>query len=210
MNAAEQVRRDARRFVDGLAQRLKELDEMARSAKRFNVFSPEEYASFKSLFLDFTELSEEFQLLSHLAEETLANYERHGVNHWAEHKELEDYFRKLQVPMLRQVITTNLRLLRVWDDRMQRGEGLPYGAREVFLETIRVIYNAKTQLLRPRYVAQLDDAALRDADRAERLLRTLVRKAPKLFNFAEEDVLAVQAVVSDDPDDDINAILRED
>jgi hypothetical protein len=86
--------------------------------------------------------------------------------------------------MLHAVIRTNLRLLRVWDDRLQRGEGLPYGAHEVFLETVRVIYNARTELLRPRYVSQLDEDALADADRAERLLRTLIAEAPKLFDFA--------------------------
>lgn len=188
LSSADKIRVDARRFVDSLAARLMELERLARKAKRFSVFNPSEYAAFKSLFMYFTECSEEFQLLSFLAEETLAGYERHGVNHWAEHRELEEYFRRLQVPMLQQVISTNLRLLKVWDDRLQRGEGLPYGAREVFLETVRVIYNAKTQLLRPRYVALLDESALRDADRAERMLATLIRKAPTLFNFAEREL----------------------
>lgn len=207
-SAADKVRRNARRFVDGLAERLAELDDMSRKAKRFNVFNTDEYAEFKALFLDFTDLSEEFQLLSTLAEDSLANYERAGVNHWAEHKELEEYFRRLQVPMLRQVISTNLRLLKVWDDRLQRGEGLPYGAREVFVETIRVIYNAKTQLLRPRYVALLDDFALRDADRAERLLRLLIRRAPKLFDFAESDeILRAVSVSDEDDEDDYDTIL---
>jgi hypothetical protein len=186
--AAEKVRRDARRFIDSLAERLAELDGLARNAKRFNVFNAEEYATFKALFHEFTELTEEFQMLSYLAEDTLANFERAGQKHWEEHQELESNFRKLQVPMLRRVLSTNLRLLKVWDDRVQRGEGLPYGAREVFLETVRVIYNAKTQLLRPRYVALLDETAIRDADRAERLLRTLIRQAPKLFDFAEADM----------------------
>lgn len=203
-SVAEKVRGDARRFVDGLANRLTELDSMSRKAKRYNVFNPQEYAEFKSLFVSFTDRTEEFQLLSYLAEESLANYERVGVTHWKEHQELEDYFRKLQVPMLRQVISTNLRLLKIWDDRLQRGEGLPYGARELFVETIRVIYNAKTQLLRPRYVALLDSAALRDADRAERLLRTLIRKAPKLFDFAENDPDLQPSALDDEDDDDVD------
>jgi len=203
-SSADKVRRDARRFVDGLAERLIELDKMSVAAKRYSVFNADEYASFKALFLHFTDRTEEFQLLSYLTEETLAGYERGAVKHWKEHQELEGYFRKLQVPMLRQVIATNLRLLKIWDDRLQRGEGLPYGAREVFMETIRVIYNAKTQLLRPRYVALLDASAMRDADRAERLLRTLVRKAPKLFNFADnpDDARVLAAADAYDDDDD--------
>ncbi|HLN22504.1 MAG TPA: hypothetical protein VK558_00820 [Patescibacteria group bacterium] len=208
--AADKVRRDARRFVDGLAERLVELDRMAKKARRFNVFNPKEYAEFKSLFLGFTDLSEEFQMLSHLAEDSLASFERAGINHWAEHKELEEYFRRLQIPMLRQLISTNLRLLKVWDDRLQRGEGLPYGAREVFQETVRVIYNAKTQLLRPRYVALLDESALHDADRAERLLRMLIRKAPKLFNFTEGQELMLPAENDLDNGDTYQSILADD
>ncbi|HVI51333.1 MAG TPA: hypothetical protein VM661_09010 [Candidatus Sulfotelmatobacter sp.] len=207
LSAAEKIRSDARRFIDGLADRLVELDRMSQKAKRYNVFSPKEYAEFKSLFVSFTDRTEEFQMLSYLAEESLSNYERGGADQWREHQQLDEYFRKLQIPMLRQVISTNLRLLKIWDDRLQRGEGLPYGARELFLETIRVIYNAKTQLLRPRYVALLDNSALHDADRAERLLRTLIRKAPKLFDFAEDDpgLRIADAVPEDEDDDDIFA-----
>lgn len=204
-SAAEKIRSDARRFIDGLADRLVELERMSQKAKRYNVFNPKEYAEFKSLFLSFTDRTEEFQLLSYLAEESLSNYERGGADQWKEHQQLDEYFRKLQIPMLRQVISTNLRLLKIWDDRLQRGEGLPYGSRELFLETIRVIYNAKTQLLRPRYVALLDNSALHDADRAERLLRTLIRKAPKLFDFAENDphLRVTDEDIYDDEDDGI-------
>jgi hypothetical protein len=178
------VRKDARRFVDALALRLHELEYMAKQAKRFDIFSNEEYAEFKGLFLNFSELCEEFQLLSHLTELSLAKFERAGKDHWIEYQELDGYFRQLQVPMLHAVIRTNLHLLRVWDDRMQRGEGLPYGSREVFMETVRIIHNARTELLRPRYVALLDEAALRDAERADRLLRVLISRSPTLFNFA--------------------------
>jgi len=200
---AERVRKDARRFIDSLAQRLVELDGISQRAKQFKVFNPKEYADFKSLFIAFTEMTEEFQMLSHLAEESLSNYERTAPKQWEEHHQLEDYFRKLQIPMLRQVITTNLRMLKIWDDRLQRGEGLPIGARELFVDTIHIIYNAKSQLLRPRYVALLDDDAMHDADRAERLLKTLMRKAPKLFDFAkdDEDSLNLHALSPDDDED---------
>lgn len=159
---------------------------MAGLAKKYDVFNTDEYGQFKQLFLSFSELCEEFQLLSHLTEDSLANFERAAADHWAEHRQLEEYFRKLQVPMLHAVIRTNLRLLRVWDDRLQRGEGLPYGAHEVFLETVRVIHNARSELLRPRYVALLDEEAMQEADRADRLLRTLIAEAPRLFDFAAD------------------------
>jgi hypothetical protein len=178
------VRYDARRFVDALADRLRELAQLASLAKQFNVFNAYEYAEFKELFLNFRELSEEFQMLSRLAEDSLLNMKSEAQDDEDEHRELDDYFRRLQVPMLHGVISTNLRLLKVWDDRLQRGEGLPYGAYELFLDTVRLIYNARLELLRPRYVALLDEAALRDADRAERLLRTLLERAPQLLDFA--------------------------
>lgn len=180
----EKVRSDAHRFVEALASRLRELEHLAREAKLFNVFAADEYAQFRLLFLNFRELSEEFQVLSQLAEESLGNLKSEVQDAGDEHRRLDEYFRRLQVPMLHGVISTNLRLLRVWDDRLQRGEGLPYGAYELFLETVRLIYNARLELLRPRYVALLDDAALRDADRAERLLQALIERAPKFLDFA--------------------------
>ncbi len=184
--AVKKMRDDVRRFVNALAARLVELERMAKAAKRFEVFSAEEYSEFKLLFRQFRELSEEFQMLSHLAEASLGDVERWGNSHPTEFEDLEAYFRKLQIPMLHALISTNLRLLKVWDDRLQRGEGLPYGARELFIETIRIIHHARIELLRPRYVALLDDAALRNADRAERLLRTLIEQAPALVDFGSE------------------------
>lgn len=181
---AEKIRQDARRFVDALAARLGELETMARLAKTFEAFNAEVYADFKRLYLGFSELCEEFQVLSHLTEESLSQFERAASTHWQEHQALEDYFRRLQVPMLHAVIRTNLRLLQVWEDRLRCGEGLPYGAHEVFLETVRIIRHARAELLRPRYVEQLEEAALADADCAEQLLRTLLGQAPQLFDFA--------------------------
>jgi hypothetical protein len=181
---AEKIRHDARRFVDALATRLRELETMARLAKHYDVFNTNEYAQFKQLFLHFSELCEEFQLLSHLTEDSLFNFERAAEKDWTEHRALEEYFRRLQIPMLHAVIRTNLRLLKVWDDRFRQGQGLPYGAREVFRETVRVIHNARNELMRPRYIALLDETALQDADRADRLLRTLIQQAPRLFDFA--------------------------
>jgi hypothetical protein len=195
---AEERRHDARRFVDTLAVRLRELENLAHSARRFSAFNADEYTEFKRLFLCFSDLADEFQLLSHLTEEALARFNRGGGEHWVQHKELDEYFRRLQVPMLYQVISTNLHLLRVWDDRLQSGEGLPFGARELFVETIRVIHYARMQLLRPRYVEVLDEEALQQADRAERLLRTLIAHAPRLFDFACGSTDASPFYVEDD------------
>lgn len=177
-------RRDARRFIDALATRLTELEHLAEDAKRHQVFDPEDYSQFKALFMQFRELSEEFQILSHLTEESLGKFEHGNRRDNTEYKDLEAYFRKLQVPMLNNMIATNLRMLRVWDDRLRLGEGLPVGSRELFIETIRLVYNARMQLLRPRYVDLLDDAALKNAEKVDRLLRALIRKAPRMFDFA--------------------------
>lgn len=159
---------------------------MAGRAKQYDVFSAADYSRFKKLFLNFGELCEEFQLLSHLTEDSLAKFERAAADQWNEHRELEEYFRKLQVPMLHAVIRTHLHLLGIWEDRLQHGEGLPYGSREIFLETIRVIQNARAELLRPRYAPFLEDAALEDADRADRLLRALMSKAPQFDDFSPD------------------------
>ena len=142
-----------------------------------------EYAEFKTLFLNFRDLCDEFQLLSRMTETSLAHFDREDLQSRAEMMELDSTFRSLQMPMLCAMIRTNLRLLRVWDGRLQSGEGMPYGARELFHETVRIIDTARNELLRPRYLALLEDDALKDAEEADRLLRTLIKKSPHLFDF---------------------------
>ena len=186
---AERVRLELRRFVGALGDRLAELEQLAQLARRFNVFSADEYAEFKQLFLTFRDLCDEFQMLSRLAEESLANFETRDADLAAEAAQLEATYRALQVPMLQAMIRTNLRLLRVWDQRLQAGEGLAYGTRELFRETVRIINTARDELLRPRYLEMLEQDALDDAAQADKLLRILIAKAPQLFDFLESQTI---------------------
>ena len=186
---ANRLRQELRRFVDALADRLGELDKLAHLALRFSVFSSDEYTEFKQLFLSFRDLCDEFQMLSHLAENSIAHINHLDQEAHAEATELEANYRKLQVPMLRAMIKTNLRLLRVWDDRLRSGEGLPYGSRELFRETVRIIDTARNELLRPRYMAFLEEESLEDAAKADKLLRTLIASAPQYFDFLESQTI---------------------
>src|SRR5579859_3582034 len=186
---AEKLRQELRRFVDALAERLGELDKLAHLALRFTVFSTDEYAEFKQLFLNFRDLCDEFQMLSRLAEVSLAAMNHEDQDDHDEAAELEENYRKLQVPMLRAMIKTNLRLLLVWDDRLRGGDGLPYGSRELFHETVRIIDTARNELLRPRYMEMLEEDALEDAAKADKLLRTLIARAPQLFDFLESQTI---------------------
>ena len=187
--SAEKLRTEARRFVGALTGRLEELENLAQLARRFNVFSAEEYAEFKQLFLSFRDLCEEFQVLSRLAESSLAHFDAHDPQGQSELIELDATFRALQLPMLRAMIRTNLRLLRVWDDRLRSGQGMPYGSRELFGETVRIIDTARNELLRPRHLALLEEEAVHDAEEAERLLKGLIAQSPALFDFVESEAI---------------------
>lgn len=186
---AEKARQELRRFVGALGDRLGELEKLAQLAHRFKVFSADEYTEFKQLFLTFRDLCDEFQMLSRLAEVSLASMSHEDDEAIAEAAELEENYRKLQVPMLRAMIKTNLRLLHVWDDRLRRGDGLPYGSRELFHETVRIIDTARDELLRPRYMEMLEEEALEEAAKADKLLRTLIARAPQLFDFLESQTI---------------------
>ena len=196
----EKIRAESRRFIDALATRLGELEELAGKAKHYEVFSPVEYAEFRRVFGNFREVSEEFRMLSHLTENSLGKFQLGGSIASEEYAKLDEYFWRLQVPMLRGVIKTNLHLLKVWDDRLQRGQELPYGAYELFLETLHIICGARVELQRPRFAALLDEAALRDADRVERLLDTLMLQAPKLREFLSEGDLVAESKEATQPD----------
>lgn len=184
----EKVRTESRRFIDSLATRFDELDKLASKAKQLHVFSPEQLTEFRHLFGTFRELSDEFLMLSQITEKSLDKFQKDESESSDEHKRLDEYFVRLQVPMLHRVISTNLRLLKIWDDCVQCGEDLPYGAYDLFRETLRIIYHARVELLRPCYAELLDEAALRDVSRVERVLGTLMQRAPKLLEFVAEDV----------------------
>jgi hypothetical protein len=183
----EKVRAESRRFIDSLATRFDELDKLASKAKQLHVFSPEQLTEFRHLFGNFRELSDEFLMLSQITEKSLDKFQKDELESSDEHKRLDEYFVRLQVPMLHRVISTNLRLLKIWDDCVQCGEDLPYGAYDLFRETLRIIYHARVELLRPCYAELLDEAALRDVNRVERVLGTLMQRAPKLLEFVAED-----------------------
>jgi hypothetical protein len=187
----EKVREESRRFIDSLATRFDELDKLAKKAKELHVFSQEQLSEFRTIFGSFRSLSDEFLVLSQLTEKSLDKFQRDDDATIEEHKKLDEYFLRLQVPMLHRVIETNLRLLKVWDDCVQCGENLPYGAYDIFRETLRIIYHARIELLRPCYAELLDKTTLRDVDRVERLLGTLMRRAPKLLEFVEEGILPI-------------------
>jgi hypothetical protein len=182
---AERQRAEAQRFVAALASRLSELETMAQQAHRFQVFSAAAYADFKQLFLCFSGLCEEFQVLSQLAESSLSGIGQRDRRDRRPISTLHGTYRELQAPMLRAMIRTNLRLLKVWDDRMRSGEGLPLGAGELFRETVRVIDRARHELLRPRTLALLDPEAIEEAAEANRLLKRLMDKTPSLFTFVD-------------------------
>jgi hypothetical protein len=179
----DKVRAESRRFIDSLATRFAELDAMAAKVKDVHVFSPAQLAAFHHLFATFRAQSDEFLALSQVTARALAKYREDDQADVAERQRLDANFHNLQVPMLHRMISTNLRLLRIWDDCIRCGEALPYGAYEIFLETLRIIYQARIELLRPCYAGLLDETALKDADRVERLLGTLMRRAPRLLEL---------------------------
>ncbi len=184
---ANRLRQEARRFVDSLGNRLSELERLSQLAHQFDIIWPSDYVEFKQLFHDFSALCEEFQVLSKLTESSLTQIDNQDPEQRKESASLERVLRELQAPMLQAMIRTNLRLLKMWDLRVRSGESLPYGSRELFQETVRIIDTAKQDLLRPRYLALLDEDAVKDAEEADRLLKSLLRQTPKLFEFVQGD-----------------------
>jgi hypothetical protein len=187
--SAKKLRSDATLFVDSLTKRLKELENLAEMARKYDAFSSDQYGQFKQLFLTFGNLCQEFQLLNHLVETALADISGQDRSGREEVEALRAAFLDLQVPMLKAIIGTNLRLLRVWEDRLRCGEGLPYGSRELFYETMRIIDVARNELIRPRYLALLDEDALAEAEQADRLLKLLIKRTPILCDFVASEAI---------------------
>jgi hypothetical protein len=188
----DSLRNESRRFIDALATRLGELGELAREADQYKGFDFSFYPAFRRSYDEFMRLAEEFQLLSHVTEETLvelraARGPRGTEDQRQELDSLDSYFRQLQIPMLREVIQTNFRLLKVWDNRLKQGNGLPYGSKQIFIETLRILQAARRALTRPENAPFLDDQTKETAGRAEDLLLTLREIAPDLVPFDDEE-----------------------
>lgn len=182
---AAKIKRDARLFIEGLAERMAEFNDMADRSSQHPSFQGETYADFKCLFVEFMVRTEEFLILSLLTEDTLVLLERHAIGDVEERRELDESFRKLQLMVLERFVSTQLRLLKVWDDRYQQGAGLPYGSSELFGKAVSIIHAVKDQLLRPRYVSLLDENTIEGAETAERMVRLLVKRAPRFHDFTD-------------------------
>ncbi|MBF0392959.1 MAG: hypothetical protein HQL38_09780 [Alphaproteobacteria bacterium] len=184
--SSDHLRRTARIYVDALAERLDELSRLATQARTIRGYSVDTYPTFKAIYYEFLRQSDEYQGLSYLAQEAIAALPQEDDGQRAAQRELADNFRQLQVPMLREVIRTNFRLLRIWEDRVTQGVELPLDSRQAFLDCVRVIHEAKSQLQREEYAPLLDPETLEIADRAKRLLETLLERAPNLVEFLED------------------------
>ena len=185
--------------MDVLSARLAVLETTARQAMRFNAFAIAEYGAFKDFFLDFRRQCEEFQALSQIAQDSINRLELCGKALWHECSIMQATFYGLQVPLMRSVVQTNLRLLRVWEDRLTRGDGLPFGTHEMFMQTVHTLALVRAELLRPRYLDILADEDLEDAEEADKLLHKLAKEAPVLFNFPEPPTTSKRRETTIDP-----------
>jgi hypothetical protein len=181
--ATAKLRSHAHELMTVLASRLTELEGTANRAERFDSYAIDQYDSFKKYFLTLRNQCAEFQALSHITHDAISKLELCGNDQWPDCSAMLADFHKTQVRLLNIVVSANLRLLKVWEDRLTQGEGLPFGTHEMFMETVHTIHLVREELLRPRYLLLLEDQALEDAEQTEQLLRKLVIHAPALFDF---------------------------
>ena len=175
---------DVQRYIHALIDRLAELKAMADLARKFRVFSDQQCAEFKVLFLKFRDLCDEFQTLSGLTAILMARINKRKPYDVEAAAIMKGHYESLQLGMLEVMTETLLHLLQLWRDRLADGGKLPLGTHEILHETVRVIFTARLELLRPRYIEALDEAALTSADEAGRLVKMLLARSPKYAEFS--------------------------
>jgi len=175
---------DVQRYIHALIDRLAELKAMADLARKFRVFSDQQCAEFKVLFLKFRDLCDEFQTLSGLTAILMARINKRKPYDAEAAAIMKGHYESLQVGMLEVMTGTLMHLLQLWRDRLADGNKLPLGTHEILQETVRVIFTARLELLRPRYIEALDEAALTSADEAGRLVKMLLKRSPKYAEFS--------------------------
>lgn len=150
------------------------LERQARDAMALAKLAEEEAAkdSFK-VYNEFRSKVGEFRALCILIEGRFKVIDTAWVN------ELREEYARLDMLMLGVLVRASMRFFFVLSAKTT----LPMGAREIFVQELRILYEAAEKLKRPEYADKLGDKLKADLETAEMILEEIIHKAPALLSF---------------------------
>jgi hypothetical protein len=97
----------------------------------------------------------------------------------SERPRLQQRFSRLTVLIWSCLLNCSLQFL----DSLSREENLPLGSREIFVREIKTLYDANKWLSDDRYVELINDAMHNRQRQAEKILSTIIDRAPTLLEL---------------------------
>lgn len=126
-----------------------------------------------NVYRQFRESVSEFETFGILIENRLRNLDT------GRDPRLDEQFDALNVLISKSVIKASTQFFLA----LSKSPALPLGSREVFLQELRSLHEARNKLSDPRYQRMLDEEAHRNLQIAENILTEIIERAPSLLDF---------------------------
>lgn len=130
-----------------------------------------------NLYRQFRDRVSEFETFGILIENRLRNLET------GRDERLDEQFDALNILISKSVIRASTKFFLA----LSKSPALPLGSREVFLQELRSLHEARNKLSEPRYEHLLDDETQRNLRVAENILTEVIERAPSLLDFSKRE-----------------------
>ncbi len=165
---AEFEEKDAETFLQLLSERVAELAALSEIPKQQKEnINFEDYQEFRNMM---------GECLSFL----IIIERRIHLNESSKKEKLEEQYETLTVLIWSVLLDGSLNYLSVISEK----EFLPIGTRYVFIQELKTLYDAENVLKQEKYQDHLNEAVLDKRDKAERILETIIDRAPQLLNMS--------------------------
>ncbi|MBT7956515.1 MAG: hypothetical protein HN731_15085 [Rhodospirillaceae bacterium] len=164
---AEIIEKDAETFLQLLSERVAELAVLSEVPKQIKEsINFEDYQEFRNMM---------GECLSFL----IIIERRIQLNETAKKEKLEEQYEELTVLIWSVLLDGSLNYLSVISEK----EFLPIGTRYVFVQELKTLYDAENILKQEKFEHRLNNTVLNKRDKAERILETIIDRAPQLLNM---------------------------
>lgn len=160
-------KREAQEMLTALERQAREIVVLATQTEK-NVHQH----SFHS-YRQFRDKISEFETFGILIENRLRNLET------GRDERLDEQFDALNILISKAVLRTSTKFFLA----LSKSPALPIGSREIFVQELRNLHQARKKLAEPRYAHLLDEEADRNMKLAENILNEIIERAPSLLNL---------------------------
>ena len=158
-----------RPYLDMLERRVRDPYPLSGSVRTsFEKHSFEQYVDMRNLL-------SECKALIVIIENRLASAREAGE----ETARLEDNLALLTTQLWETLLATALEFFR----SVASSTRLPLGSRDVFVRELKTLHDARSLLQRPPYSARVEQVTMDNLDKAEKILREIIARAPGLLDL---------------------------